>query len=172
MAWATKTIEGRPRAFALSYDSDKVTRIWEAFSPDRNDNGCAITCMLETGRYNDGNKLLKKYKHSRVFLDGLQDDVYLQIKVASEHGPYNEVLNRKFVATPGSIADGYTDEIIDYLPQNRRFNTGYLAIDSEECNSCGIEADGLVAWAWPDSRCSWKRIIPSKTLVLTATPMR
>jgi len=137
--WASANIDGQQRVFALSYDSDGVSRIWEAFSGQNNDNGCPILCHIETGRYNNGSKTLKKFRNSRLFLDGLVGDSYLSARVASEHGPYNEILNRKFVVTEGSIADGYTDDIVDFLPQNRRLNTEYLVIDSSGCNECSVE---------------------------------
>jgi len=139
--WATAKVEGRQRIFALSYDEDNITRIWEAFDADRNDNGCAITCMLETGRYNNDSKNLKKFKNARLFLDGLEGESFLSVRVASEHGPYNEVMNHKFISSQGSVMDGYTDEFIDFLPQNRRVNTEYLAIDQDGCNECGVETE-------------------------------
>jgi len=138
--WAVGDIAGERRVFALSYDADKVSRVWEAFSSSRNDSGCPITCMAETPRYNGGNKNLKQYRNSRIFLDGLEGDSYLSVKTAAEHGPYNEVLNNKFVATQGSVIDGHLDEFIDFLPQNRRINSEHLLIEQTDCNACGIES--------------------------------
>ena len=139
--WTTATVEGTQRIMCLSYDADGVSRMWEAFDPSRTDNGCKIVCMAETPRYNAGNKDDKKYHHSRIFLDGVEDKVYLSIGVASTHGPYNEVFNNSFIASRGSVMDGYLSEFIDFLPQNRRFQTQQLIVGADDCNSCGVESE-------------------------------
>ena len=139
--WATEEVAGDKRIFCLSYDSDGVSRVWEAFDPTRTDNGCPITCMMETKIFNDDSKEDKQYKNARVFLNGIEGDVDLSVSVAATHGPYYEVMQNRFIASQGSVKDGYLDDgLIDFLPQNRVVNTQHAILSQENCEGCGIES--------------------------------
>lgn len=133
--WASGQVSGESRIFALSMDMDGVNRVWEAFSPSRSDNGCPITCFVESKAYNDGTKESKLFSHARLYLDSVSGDVDLAVDFAGDTGSYQRILTKRMVATRGSIADGHMNRVMDFSPQARVLNTS-MNVSSE----CGVES--------------------------------
>lgn len=139
--WATDVIEGKPRAFCLSLDEDGVGRVWEAFGDERSDNGCPITCLVETKRYNDQNKEDKQFSHARLHLDEIVGTVDLATDFAGDRGPYNRILTKRFESTRGSVKDGFMNQFQDFVSQSRVINTQRTDRLRGACNDCGVEGE-------------------------------
>lgn len=146
--WARGLVNGSERSFFGSIDYDGSNRIWEAMLPDRTDNGCAITCYLQTREHAAGNLDLKTYDWSKFFLSQIYGEVDLDVYVASTKGAFQKQKSYHIVANKGQIfADQeYSEEgplMIGNRVQSRTIRTPSNPPDSE-CNACGVESSTQV----------------------------
>lgn len=103
--FATVKIGGQTVQYALSYDDDGVTRIWETFQGNRADNGHPIPWSVETQVHLVSDDIFSNHKiaHIAVALSQVIGDVGVQGYWRGLRGQYHRVLNTSLVATPGSI---------------------------------------------------------------------
>ena len=144
--WATDEIEGQERIFCLSHDYDGVNRIWEAFDPSREDNGCPITCMAETKQHNMGGNGWKKYKYTKIHLDEVHGDLDFAAYFAGKKGGYTKILDKRMVSTVGPFTEdreycAAEDTYQSYKPQTRVIKTKSAERVPNDCNRCGVESN-------------------------------
>jgi len=155
--WVFGEIAGTERIFHVSADEDGNNRLWEAFIPDRLDNGCPITWAFETRGYFGQTTQARKIPGSRcrmawadVALAGIAEDLDLGIFYApGVRGAYIPILNKKISVERGSLS--YTETItatsslFAFKPQSRveRTQDANQQSVSLESGSCGIEKDDL-----------------------------
>jgi hypothetical protein len=103
------TFNGQNQIFHFSRDYDGNTRLWEAFSPDRRDDGCPITWYLESRGFDGGLPLRpKKFRYADIFLQELSGDVDVAVFWAgASRGKYKKVLQKSIRASRGSIRSGH-----------------------------------------------------------------
>lgn len=149
--WASTTINGVNRIYYISVDYDGNNRLWEAFTPDRLDNGCPITWYVETralsgslaGKYKD-------FRYSELFISELCGDVDIAVFWAGSHrGKYKKILAKRIRAARGSLS--YTspikadDKIFALKKQSRFIRTqdGKAISEAETLSSCGVESPNV-----------------------------
>ena len=125
--WATGRVNGDERIFALSADDDGVNRVWEAFRPERNDNGHPITAFVEFPRHAHGSKDLKRYRYSELHLDEVSGTADIGAFYAGTKSPYSQILSKRIIATHGMFEVKPTvtqnDRMFDYRSQSRVIKT-------------------------------------------------
>ncbi len=152
--WMSGVSSNTKRIFHVSNDADGANRLWEAFIPDRLDNGLPITSYLETKTHiSFSDKAtgldLKKIIRAEVVFDEIFGDVAATIYWCGTRGRYKKLAEYNFKATEGSLQAGVEvglDTIIEgYRPQTRTVRTPSLDTlkVSAECSSCGVESKKL-----------------------------
>jgi hypothetical protein len=102
--WAVGTVDGRDRVFFASKDLDESNRVWEAFTADRTDNGCAITCSVQFAMDPLGNTgAVKKFGYAEIDLAQLKDTTAVMAAVQGWKGFFERVLTKDIVATSDRI---------------------------------------------------------------------
>lgn len=144
--WAKALVNGDERVFCASRDTDGANRIWEAFTPDRTDCGCPITCWLMTKSESWENSNWKRLKYADLLVDEILGDVSLSVSYIGTTGAYKEILNKEIVATDGVFNPFNTDynlesDIYGHRPQGRVLRTRTIEERGTECDSCGVEHD-------------------------------
>lgn len=146
--WMSDTINGQSRIFFLSSDYDGVNRLWEAFSPDRLDNGCPITWWVET-RALSGSLVgkLKEFLYADVFLSELAGLVDVAVFWAGGfRGKYKRILTKRINATRGNLRSGENisadTKLFALKKQSRSLRTqdGRKLASTETLSSAGIES--------------------------------
>lgn len=143
--WTSGLVEGEERIFCLSQDFDGVNRVWEAFMPERADNGCPITCSLETSInvWKSANR--KRYRYSEIYLEEILGDVDFAAFYAGRKGSYRQILDKRMIADPGifGTVDEFTNDTTmrSYKAQTRTLKTSEAKRQETDCDVCGIESD-------------------------------
>jgi hypothetical protein len=151
--WVSGDIAGTERIFHVSADEDGVNRLWEAFLPDRLDNGCPITWAVETRGYFGPTGQAQKLPGSRcrmawadVAMAGIAEDINLGIFYApGVRGAYRPILNKLISVEKGSLSYNVeltaTSDIFAFKPQSRIARTEDANQQSvtTDTGSCGIE---------------------------------
>lgn len=125
LQWLFGTFHGENRIFHLSRDYDGNNRLWEAFTPDRLDDGCPITWYVET-RAVDGNVPLreKQFRYADIFLQELTGNVDIAVFWAGGfRGKFKRILTKSIRASRGSIRTGEiitADTILFALKKQQR----------------------------------------------------
>lgn len=121
--WTTANVRKKDRVFYLSQDACGV-RVWEAFMPDRTDNGDRIFCSVEfPGLVFNEPTAFKKFLFTAYFLSYLSGNVSITADYKGEWGCW------KRIADLNLCAEDCFDEIIcnennpTILNQNRYFKT-------------------------------------------------
>lgn len=106
--WLYGNFNGQNRIFHFSRDYDGNTRLWEAFSPDRLDDGCPITWYVETRGFDGGLPLRKKkFRYADISMLELTGEVDVAVFWAgSVRGKYKKVLQKRIRVSRGSIRSG------------------------------------------------------------------
>jgi len=90
--------------FFASKDLDESNRVWEAFTADRTDNGCAITCSVQFAMDPLGNTgAVKKFGYAEIDLAQLKDTTAVMAAVQGWKGFFERVLTKDIVATSDRI---------------------------------------------------------------------
>lgn len=147
LQWSKAVVGGRERVFFISRDYDDVNRLWEAFLPDRQDNGCAITCSLQTKQENFGTMLRKKFNFSRAYVSQMLGHVAFRWWLLPEHGSPYDIGHKDMIATPGQVYNNYsyggTDPNDNLMRPNRSQSRIIVSEDmpvpSPDCTTCGVE---------------------------------
>ena len=145
--WFSGLFAGVNRIFFASADFDGQNRLWEAFSPDRLDDGCPITWYVETRSYSADSPLKdKKMLYADIYLSELAGTVDVGVFWAGPHrGRYKRILTKRIEAPRGSFRIGHTvssaNKIFAFKKQVRAMRTqdGRLLASSEDLSSCDIE---------------------------------
>lgn len=153
--WMKGQTDGMQRIFHVSTDEDGANRLWEAFTPDRKDNGLPITSYLETKTHIDFNPKatgldLKQFIRAEITFSEIFGNVSATVFWAGTRGRYKKLAEYNFVATPGQLRAG-TNVTLDtniqgYRPQSRVVRTPSVnvkALASSECSTCGTESSRL-----------------------------
>ena len=143
--WTTGIINGQQYCWFLSFDYDKVNRVWQAFDGTRTDNGCPITSYLQTKAHNFNSLDYKRFVYADMNMLEVLGDYDLSVSFASEKGAYQRVMTKRVVATPGMFgtvqAFSTNTTYQSYRPQTRFLATENNNNRVSECNFCGIESN-------------------------------
>jgi hypothetical protein len=155
VSWMFGDIVGTERIFHVSADEDGENRLWEAFIPDRLDNGCPITWAVETRGYFGQTTQARKLPGSRcrmawadVALVGIEEDLDLGIFYApGVRGAYIPILNKRISVEKGSLSFDQeidmTTDLFAFKPQSRVARTedaNQMSL-TVETGSCGLESE-------------------------------
>lgn len=145
--WLSGNVNGVTRSLYFSFDYDGNNRLWEAFTPDRLDDGCPITWWIETRGLHFGFPgKFKEFRYSDLFASELAGDVDFAVFWAgSARGKYKRIFTKRFKATRGVWRSGETYSMSDKLfalkKQSRMLKTqdGRAIIAEETLSSCDVE---------------------------------
>lgn len=146
--WVSVKINGRTRLFCASADDDGINRVYEAFTSDRQDNGCDIPWSFDTRVYTAGSIIPKHMRYLEYALSELSGQVDLKISWAgASRGRWKPIARPTFLAQRGNIfADGvYSSEtpLFALKKQSRLDRTQDVRdLPPDPLSSAGIE--GLV----------------------------
>lgn len=148
--WASGLFGGIPRVVYISTDYDGRSRLWEAFVPDRKDNGQEVECFLETKTHVDFDPKatgldLKKFVFAEVTFVDIVGEVDVSVYWAGTLGKYKKLADYVLVSSEGSLSAGkeVTSElgVSTYRPQKRVLRLPEVVKNpSAECSSLGLEA--------------------------------
>lgn len=149
--WLTTEVDGVSRCFHISLDYDGHARLWEAFTPDRLDDGCPITWWVEfRGLDFDHPMKLKEFRYADFFLSELSGVVDVAVYWAGSHrGRYKKVLTKRIQASAGMLETGHeismSDILFDLKKQSRPLRTqdGRTLASEETLSSCGVESPNV-----------------------------
>ena len=162
--WATGLVQGVNRIFQFSVDYDGRNRCWEAFSPERKDNGCPIICTVETRGYTRGSLQKKEIRYAELDFAELQDNVDVGVWWAgSNRGAFKRFSTKEIVATEGVISDGRaiedTSPFFSFKKQSRLLRTQDVLESPPARTACDVESElaertdsgfqMLVIWSGP-----------------------
>ena len=151
LQWSRAVIGGRERVFFISRDYDEVNRVWEAFLPENTDNGCAITCFVQTKQHNFGSFLNKKLRFARAYLSQIWGNVSFRWWALPENGSPYELGTKEIVATPGQVyaSQQYGATVgTNNLFRANRPQTRVIASEEDmgaatDCTTCGVEREEI-----------------------------
>lgn len=149
--WISDDINGIQRSLYFSADYDGKNRLWEAFTPDRLDDGCPISWYAELrGLHFDLPGKAKEFRYADVFMSELSGIVDIAIFWAgAARGKYKRILTKRIIASRGSLRSGEivraTDKIFALKKQSRPLRTqdGRAIISEETLSSCDVESPAL-----------------------------
>lgn len=153
--WVYGVIAGQERIFHVSTDEDGENRLWEAFTPDRLDNGCPITWAMYTRGYFGNTAQQKKLPGSNVKfqwadigLCGIAEDLDLGVFYAGgTRGAFKPIMSKKISVDRGSLrADDIitaTTKLFAYKPETRVVRTEDASQQSTTADSgtCAVESE-------------------------------
>lgn len=148
--WITAEINGKERVFYISPDYDGVNRLWEAFIPDRRDEGCPISWWAETrGYYGSPEQVFKRktFRYADIYFSEMAGEVDIGVFWAgARRGKYKKILQKRFKATEGCFRPDteitMNSKIFGFKKQSRVARTQDakdLSVNETE-SSCGIES--------------------------------
>ncbi len=105
VSWCVGNVSGVRRAFFVSKDLDGHNRLWEAFLPDRRDNGCDITCSVQfrSDPVNNRNLERQRFGYAEVEIEQAYGNVSVMGAIASSRGWWEKILEKEIVATSDRI---------------------------------------------------------------------
>lgn len=150
--WVFGTIAGKERIYHVSTDEDGENRLWEAFTPDRLDNGCPITWAVELRGYFGQTTQSQKppgeeveFRYAKVALTAIEETLDFGVFYAGGmRGAYKQILNRRIRASRGNI-DTNVEITADSLlfafkAQSRTLRTADVkSVLDDETGSCPVE---------------------------------
>ena len=103
--WVTATAYSKTFTWALSFDSDGVVRVWEAFQGNRADNGYQIPWTIETKTHqvSDSPFSNRVFRHFQAQLLQIRGNLNFRGYWKGVRGHYQKALDTKITATPGSL---------------------------------------------------------------------
>jgi hypothetical protein len=156
--WVSGEIAGAERIYHISVDYDGKNRLWESFRPDRLDNNCPISWLLETrGYFGQTSPQPGKPAGARcrlawvdIALAAIAEDVDLACYYAGgTRGAFRQILDRRLNVSKGSVNSelliDQDTEIFSFKPQSRVVRTqdaNQLPADDPD-GGCGVERPDL-----------------------------
>jgi hypothetical protein len=147
--WVSVEQSGKTRLFYISHDYDGTNRLWEAFTPSREDEKCPISWYVETRAYIGDQKLSlrdKTFRFADIFLTELYGDTDVGVFWAGSHrGRYKQIYDKRFQATRGCFTPDFwitpTTKIFAYKKQSRVIRTEDVMTKNaeDEFSSCQVE---------------------------------
>ena len=146
--WSRAIINGQEILFFMSKDNDGAVRIWKAFLDQHTDNGCAITCMLQTKQHNMGDVFRKKFRYARTYLSEIWGEVAFRMLAVPYTGAMFAIGHKWIVATSGQVYDdehyggtqaGFDHEFKANRPQSRLVYSEQGDGNTLTCTACAIE---------------------------------
>lgn len=152
--WTSGTVADVQRIYHCSKDTDGHNRIWEAFQPNRLDNGCPITWALESRGYfgltapnpSKGPGQRARFTWADVSLAGIAQDLDLGVFYAGgSRGAYRQVMAKKFSIAEGNLSFDreltIDSQIFAFKPQSRVPRTEDASQQSPDnsLGACGVE---------------------------------
>jgi hypothetical protein len=155
--WIYGVIAGIERIYHVSFDEDEEIRLWEAFTPDRLDNGCPITWFAETRGYFGATSGVKKlpgadcrFQWADIAMSGIEEDLNLGVFVASSlRGGYKPIFAKKISVERGSLSFEReitaTTKLFALKPEERTNKTQDANQQSSdnETGTCAVESENL-----------------------------
>lgn len=155
--WAKGPVNRVQRVFHVSVDSDGTNRMWEAFTPDRKDNGLPITSYVETKTHIDFNTGargaqptgldLKKFVFAEITMTEMRGNVSAAVYWAGVRGRYKKLAEYNWVASEGQLKAGTPvalgTTVYGNRPQTRTVRTPVVEIEdtiNSPCSSCSVES--------------------------------
>lgn len=148
--WATGVFAGVPRVFHASTDLDGKNRVWEAFSPLRQDNNQSISCFVETKTHVDFSQKAtgldrKQFMFAETGFCDIVGNVDVQVYWAGLRGKYKLIATHHLVSTD-SVASGITYNNTNGVASNqgqiRVLRTPEIKQDPDmSCSTRGVESD-------------------------------
>ena len=153
--WMNGQVANVERVFHVSVDFDGKNRLWEAFTPDRLDDGCPITWGLFTrGYFGSTAAIQEKAPGTRcrlawidLAISAIEENLNLGVFYAGgTRGAYRQMMSKLIAVQKGSLSfdqvfDGTTD-LYAFKPQSRTLRTedaNQQTVDDEQ-GSCGVES--------------------------------
>lgn len=153
--WFYGDIAGTERIFHVSTDEDGQNRLWEAFTPERLDNGCPITWALETRGMFGASSQSKRipggdvlFGFAEVALSGIEETLDIGIFYAGGlRGAYTPILAKQISVERGSLKFDEeitaTSQVFGFKPQSRKIRTIDVREQHNQETSCPVESDKL-----------------------------
>lgn len=150
--WTFGTVNNVPRIYYASADFDGQNRVWEAFTPDRLDNGNPITSYVESKAYfqfsEEATALdFKEFRYAEFTFGDILGDLDVTVFWAGTRGNYKRLASYRFVATEGNINYSETlslDSLLaGYSGQSRRVRTPQIDPSKSVSAECGVESNNL-----------------------------
>jgi hypothetical protein len=152
--WMYGQIANAERAYHVSVDFDGKNRLWEAFMPDRLDNGCPITWgVLTRGYFGATAAIQEKPPGTRCRLSwvdlgfsAIEEDTNLGVFYAGgTRGAFRQIFNKLIAVSKGSLHYGQqltaNSSIYAFKAQSRTLRTEdanqQTSVDS--AGACGVE---------------------------------
>lgn len=155
--WIYGTIASAERIYHVSVDADNKNRLWQSFTPDRLDNGCPISWMLETrGYFGQTASIQGKPPGERcrlawvdIAVAAVAEDLDIGCFFAGgTRGAFRQIMDKRLSVSRGSLSqDMQLDmdtQIFEFKPQSRKLRTQDAnQIDNSEDGSCPAEQSDL-----------------------------
>jgi hypothetical protein len=145
--WASGLVAGVERIFHVSVDSDGHNRLWEAFQPNRFDNGCPITWAIFTrGYFGQTDPVQDHPPGSRCRLawadlafSAIDEDLNLGVFYAGgTRGAFRPMLSKLISVERGSLS---YDQTIDADTQIYGFKAQSRVVRTEDVNQQEVNPD-------------------------------
>lgn len=169
MVWLSEEINGFTQVFHISKDRCGCNILWLSFLPDRLDDRCEITSVLETRAYAGTDPLTgKQIRFADIYLSELFGTVDIAVFWGgAKRGQYKRVLTKRIEAERCRMRYNdrycYNDVLFDLKKQSRKIRTqdAREIYELEKQTSCGVEreVDGaefideafqlLIVWSGP-----------------------
>lgn len=155
--WATESIAGQERAYAMSMDYDGNIRIWEAFQGNRADNGYQIPWAIETKSHpvTESPFIQTTFSYFQLLMEQIIGNLEVVGSYKGLRGQYHELLNTSVTATPGSVLlplPTYSPVIVStptvsFAKQFRSLKSQMTLSGGTEpaCTSAGVESQNVDA---------------------------
>lgn len=151
--WVYGQFAGVERIFYVSKDHDQKNRLWEAFQPNRLDNGCPITwAFWSRGYFGMTAPNMEKAPGSRcrlawadLGLTAIAEDLDIGMFYAgSTRGEFKQMMAKTIRVDKGSLSFdrqiGASDMIFAYKPQSRKLRSEDVnQKTSSNDSSCDVE---------------------------------
>jgi hypothetical protein len=134
--WVYGEIASEERIYYVSVDTDGKNRLWQAFRPERLDNGCPIAWKMETRGYfgqtaaSPGKPPGERCRLAwvDVALAALSEDLDIGVYYAGgTRGAFRQIMNKKLAISQGSLSSELTldinSPIFAFKPQSRVLRT-------------------------------------------------
>lgn len=151
--WIFGEIASAERIYHVSFDEDGKNRLWQSFTPDRLDNGCPISWMLETrGYFGQTASVQGKPPGERcrlawvdIAMAAIAEDLDIGCFFAGgTRGAFRQIMSKKISVSRGSLNQNEELDmntlIFEFKPQSRKLRTQDAnQIDNDEDGSCPVE---------------------------------
>lgn len=149
--WLTGEFDSQNRAFYISVDYDGQNRLWEAFMPDRLDNGCPITWWAESRAYQfESPGKFKEFRYADIFQSELSGVFDCAVFWAGGHkGKYKRVMTKRILANTDTFIHDHEitaeENLVALKKQSRytRTQDGKRIIADETLSACEVESERL-----------------------------